>query len=43
MAYIKSKKYGTAVQHYKKASGDISFYITYKDENNNSTFARIKA
>ena len=34
MAYISSKKYGTAVQLYYKANGDISYYITYKDENN---------
>lgn len=34
MGYINSKKYGSAIQHYKKANGDISFYITYKDETN---------
>jgi hypothetical protein len=34
MAYTNSKKYGTAVQIYKKANGDISYYITYKDEDN---------
>jgi integrase len=34
MAYINSKKYGSTVQHYKKANGDISYYITYKDEHN---------
>jgi len=40
MAYTNSKKYGSAVQHYKKVSGDVSFYITYKDEN--STLKRVK-
>ena len=34
MGYINSKKYGTAVQLYKKATGDTSYYITYKDETN---------
>jgi len=34
MAYINSKKYGTSVQLYIKANGDISYYITYKDETN---------
>ena len=34
MAYTNSRKYGSTIQHYKKKSGDISFYITYKDENN---------
>ena len=34
MGYINSKKYGSAVQHYAKANGDISYYITYKDEFN---------
>lgn len=32
MSYIISKKYGSAVQLYKKANGDISYYITYRDE-----------
>lgn len=34
MAYINSKKYGSAVQLYLKANGDISYSITYKDEDN---------
>ena len=34
MGYISSKKYGTSVQHYKKSNGDITYYITFKDENN---------
>ena len=34
MGYISSKKYGTSVQHYKKTNGDITYYITFKDENN---------
>ena len=34
MGYINSKRYGSAVQLYKKSSGDISYYITYKDEDN---------
>lgn len=34
MAYLNSHKYGSAVQLYKKANGDISYYITYKDEIN---------
>jgi len=34
MGYINSKKYGSAIQLYKKANKDISYYITYKDENN---------
>lgn len=34
MGYINSKKYGSTIQHYKKKSGDTSYYITYKDENN---------
>lgn len=34
MGYINSKKYGTAVQLYKKVNGDISYYITFKDEDN---------
>ena len=34
MAYINSKKFGSTVQHYKKENGDISYYITYKDEFN---------
>jgi integrase len=34
MSYISSKKYGTAVQLYKKTNGDIAYYITYKDEFN---------
>lgn len=34
MAYISSKKYGSAVQLYKKANGDISYSITFRDENN---------
>ena len=40
MAYTNSKKYGSAVQHYKKVNGDISFYVTYKDEN--SKLKRVK-
>lgn len=40
MSYINSKKYGSAIQHYKKNNGDISFYITYKDETN--TLRRVK-
>ncbi len=34
MAYISSKKYGSAVQLYKKANGDISYSITFRDEHN---------
>ncbi len=34
MAFINSKKYGSTIQHYKKANGDKSYYITYKDEFN---------
>lgn len=34
MGYINSKKFGSTIQLYKKANGDISYYITYKDENN---------
>ena len=34
MAYVNSIKYGTGVQLYYKANGDISYYITYKDEDN---------
>jgi hypothetical protein len=34
MSYINSKKYGTAIQLYKKVNGDIAYYITYKDEDN---------
>jgi integrase len=34
MAYINSKKYGSAVQLYKKANGDTAYSITYKDEHN---------
>lgn len=34
MAYISSKKYGSSVQHYKKSNGDISFFITFRDEYN---------
>ena len=34
MAYVNSKKFGSTVQHYKKENGDISYYITYKDEFN---------
>jgi len=34
MGYINSKKYGTAVQHYKKTNGDTTYYITYKNEDN---------
>jgi site-specific recombinase XerD len=34
MAYINSKKYGSAVQLYHKANGDTSYSITYKDEDN---------
>ena len=41
MSYIKSKKYGTAIQLYKKATGDISYYITFKDENNKLTRLKI--
>jgi hypothetical protein len=32
MGYINSKKYD-GVQLYKKANGDISYYVRYKDEN----------
>jgi integrase len=41
MAYINSKKFGTAVQHYKKSNGDISYYITFKDENNKTIRKKI--
>lgn len=34
MGYINSKKYGSAIQLYKKINKDIAYYITYKDENN---------
>ena len=34
MSYQNSKKYKTSVQLYKKENGDISYYITYKDEQN---------
>jgi integrase len=34
MSYQNSKKYGTGVQLYYKANGDVSYYITYKDEDN---------
>jgi len=34
MGYINSRKYGASVQLYTKISGDISYYITYKDEIN---------
>jgi len=34
MGYVNSRKYGSAIQLYKKASGDTSYYITYKDETN---------
>jgi integrase len=34
MAYISSKKFGSTVQHYVKENGDVSYYITYKDEFN---------
>lgn len=34
MRYINSKRYGSSVQLYHKRNGDISYYITYKDENN---------
>jgi integrase len=34
MAFLNSKKYGTGVQLYYKANGDISYYVTYKDEDN---------
>jgi len=34
MGYINSRKYGSAIQLYKKANKDTSYYITYKDENN---------
>ena len=34
MAYKNSKKYGSSIQLYHKVNGDISYYITYKDENN---------
>jgi len=32
MSYVSSKKYGSAVQHYVKSNGDISYYITYRDD-----------
>ena len=34
MGFVSSKRYGTAVQLYKKSNGDTSYYITYKDEAN---------
>jgi integrase len=34
MAFTNSKKYGSTIQNYTKKNGDISYYITYKDENN---------
>jgi hypothetical protein len=29
MSYVSSKKYGSAVQHYVKSNGDISYYCKY--------------
>jgi len=34
MGFINSRKYGASVQLYTKKNGDISYYITYKDEIN---------
>lgn len=34
MSYYNSKRFGSAVQLYHKSNGDISYYITYKNENN---------
>jgi integrase len=41
MAYVNSKKYGSSIQLYKKENGDISYYITYKDETNKLKRAKI--
>ena len=41
MSYQSSKKYGSAVQHYKKANGDISYSITYRDDNNKTIRKKI--
>jgi integrase len=41
MAYVNSKKYGSSVQLYTKINGDISYYITYKDETNKLKRAKI--
>ncbi len=41
MNYINSRKYGTSVQLYMKKNGDISYYITYKDETNKLKRAKI--
>lgn len=34
MGYINSRKYGASIQLYTKKNGDVSYYITYKDEFN---------
>ncbi len=41
MSYVSSKKYGAAVQHYVKSNGDISFYITYRDDTNKTIRKKI--
>jgi len=41
MSYVSSKKYGACVQHYKKANGDISYYITYRDTTNKTIRKKI--
>ncbi len=41
MSYINSRKYGSSVQLYIKQNGDISYYITYKDETNKLKRAKI--
>jgi len=41
MSYISSKKYAAAIQHYKKANGDISYYITYRDDTNKTIRKKI--
>lgn len=34
MRFLNSKKYGSAVQHYEKVNGEVSYFITFKDEDN---------
>ena len=34
MGYKNSKKYGSGIQLYTKVNGDISYFVTYKDEQN---------